>query len=282
MPVSPSINPDPPFSWAVGIPLLSSNIAKDWLRVTELLERTLNSLAAQRHPCSTVWIACHERPKLAVPEGMIVKFITVDFPPPRFTIELEVDKLRKLECVGVAHRQNGAGLLYLLDADDLIDASFSEHLLASRAKAFLLGRGYRLDAQSTKITELPKFWRRCGSCAVVNWTVEELPLDVTSIVGSVFRQFLDTRHFAWDQFFRDRRWDYKTLDSAVVMYVVNHGQNDSELLSQFSWKWRLYNRFWPGRPISRELARRFSLDFDTVRLSGRDVSGFNIGQLEQL
>ena len=268
-------------SWAVGIPFLSKRIAKDWLRATMLLERSLRSLAAQTHSCSKVWIACHERPDLAIPPGLSVTFLEVGFPPPRFTIELEVDKLRKLEVIGAAHRASGAGLLYLLDADDLIAKSFSERVVTSGAKAILIGQGYRLNSQTGNLTTLPKFWRRCGSSAIVNWHVDELPFSPLGDEGSVYRKFLDTRHFCWHEFLASRGWLVDVITAPEVMYVVNHGQNDSELLSRFSWRWRLYNRLWPGKPISNELASRFALEFSDVRLSGRDGAGFNIGHQQE-
>ena len=247
-----------------------------------LLERSLRSLAAQSYRCSRVWIACHERPELAVPPGMDVVFLEAPFPPPRFTIELEVDKLRKLELIGAAHRAHGAGLLYLLDADDLIAESFSEKVCVSKAKAILLGRGYRLNSQTGRITSLPKFWRRCGSCAIVNWAVEDLPSRPLADAGSVFRSFLDTRHFRWHEFFKDKGWTLEKIDSPEVMYVVNHGQNDSELLSTFSWRWRLYNRLWPGQQLSAKLAKRFSLAPSEVRLAGRDSAGFSVGARQEI
>ena len=267
--------------WAVGIPLLSSRVAKDWRRATTLLERTLRSLAAQKHCCSRVWIACHEQPDLRIPDNLNVSFVEVAFPPPRFTIEMEVDKLRKLEVIAGLHRKQGAGFLYLLDADDLLDSCFSEYILASKAKAVLVGRGYQLNAQTGNVTELPRFWRRCGSCAVVDWSIEDLPQTPLSDTGSVFRKFLDTRHFLWHSFFAEKDWLTEILKVPAVMYVVNHGQNDSEHLSRFSWRWRLYNRLWPGHMISDGLAQRFSLSPSDVCLSGRDGAGFNVGYMQR-
>ena len=267
----------PDAKWAVGIPLLSRRIAKDWGRATVLLERSLRSLAAQTRPCSKVWIACHERPDLAIPPGLDVRFLEVEFSPPRFTIELEVDKLRKLEVIGAAHRAHGAGLLYLLDADDLVAQTFSERILASPVKAILIAKGYRLDSQTGNLTVLPKFWRRCGSSAIVNWEESDLPLSALGDQGSTYRQFLDTRHFAWHEFISVRAWALDIVTTPEVMYVVNHGQNDSELLSRFSWRWRLYNKLWPGKQISKEVASRFALEFTQVRFSGRDGAGFSVG-----
>ena len=264
--------------WTVGIPLLSKEIARDWNRVTLLLGRTLRSLATQKLPCSAVLIACHERPEMEVPAGLNVEFIQADFDRPRFTIELEVDKLRKLELIGSRHRARGAGLLYLLDADDVVRNDFSEQLFNHASKAVLLGRGYKLNSQTGKVIELPKFWRRCGSCAVVDCTIDELPSAPLTDVGSTFRRFLDTRHFSWHKFFRDRDWALQYVADPVVMYVVNHGQNDSELLSSFSWRWRLFNKFLAGSSISERLARSFSLELEECKLTGRQQVGFNIGQ----
>ena len=273
-------NVSAPRPWTVGIPLLSKEIARDWARVTVLLESTLRSLAVQKLPCSAVLIACHERPDVEVPAGLDVEFIHVDFDRPRFTIELEVDKLRKLEVLGSHHRARGAGLLYLLDADDVVRNDFSEQLALRTAKAILVGRGYKLNLQSGWIVKLPKFWRRCGSCAIVNWTRDELPVAPLTNIGSTFRRFLDTRHFLWHQFFSSNGWELQYILDPVVMYVVNHGQNDSEVLSRLSWRWRIYNRLLAGRPISAKMAQVFSMSPAECHIKGRLNTGFNVGKFQ--
>ena len=273
LPINSSARP-----WTVGIPLLSKEIARDWNRVTVLLGRTLRSLATQKLPCSAVLIACHERPEVEVPAGLNVEFIQVGFDRPRFTIELEVDKLRKLEVIGSRHGERGAGLLYLLDADDVVRNDFSEKLLTHASKALLVSRGHKLNSQTGKVIQLPHFWRRCGSCAIVDWTVDELPSAPLIDVGSTFRRFLDTRHFCWHEFFRASGWSLEYITAPVVMYVVNHGQNDSELLSRFSWRWRLFNTFLAGSPVSERLSSSFALELADCRLDGRPQVGLNVGR----
>jgi hypothetical protein len=243
----------------VGIPIMSQKIAKDWPKICRLLQQVLNSLANQTVACDRIIIACHERPDISVPEGFKVEYVDVKFPYPKFTWEMELDRLRKLEEIGARHRQHGGGKLFLLDGDDLIDRDFIETAVNSPAKAVIAARGYKLDYANQRLAVLLRFWRRCGSCAVVDWTLDELPEEALGEADSVFRRFVDTRHWDWDSFCAKRGWTTEFINRPAVMYIVNHGQNESDVLAKPTWKWRLYYLLAPQSKLSKEVHDRFGM-----------------------
>jgi hypothetical protein len=243
----------------IAIPLLSQRIAKDWPKMCLLIQQTLNALANQTLKGTRVLIACHEVPDVAVPAGLDVEFISVAFDPPRFTWEMEVDKLKKQEVMGSVHRAAGGGKLFFLDADDLLDREFAATVAASKAKVQIIGRGYKLNHARQRVTVLPRFWRRCGSSVVVDWRPEELPEVPLTDQSTVYRRFLDTRHYEWPQFCQAQGWSLEYVQKPMVIYVVNHGQNDSDVLSKPSLRWKLYNTFLPSVNLTDEFRARFSL-----------------------
>jgi hypothetical protein len=243
----------------IAIPLLSQRIAKDWPKMCRLIQQTLNALANQTLKGTRVLIACHEIPDVQIPAGLDVEFISVGFDPPRFTWEMEVDKLKKQEVMGSVHRAAGGGKLFFLDADDLLDREFAATIAASTAKAQIIGRGYKLNHARQRVTVLPRFWRRCGSSVVVDWSVDELPKTPLTDQSTVYRRFLDTRHYEWPEFCLAQGWSLEYVQKPMVIYVVNHGQNDSDVLSKPSLRWKLYNTFLPSVNLTAEFRARFSL-----------------------
>ena len=129
---------------------------------------------------------------------------------------------------------------------------------ASKAKAMLLKSGYQLDKSAGTVMRLPRFWRRCGSCAVIDWRPEELPSGPDD-AGSTFTRFLQTRHFRWHELLRQWGWETEFITRPVALYVVGHGQNISLAELDMSWKWWLYNRFFPRRPVTSTFRARFGM-----------------------
>lgn len=243
----------------IGIPLLSRRIAKDWAKIEGLLSRTLVSILNQTDQDFEVVIVCHEPPDVPEMADPRITVHSVDFDIPYFTWEMELDRLRKLEVIGSLHRERGAGTLLLVDGDDLIASTLVADIKAARTKAVLIGTGYRFNYTSKRLIKLPRFWKRCGSCAAVTWTEAEIAAVPFTDRHSVFHQFVDTRHHAWDRFIASRGWSCRLLSKPSAMYVVNHGQNESDVLANATWKWRLYEKFSRATPLTPDLAKAFSL-----------------------
>ncbi len=241
----------------VGIPLRSRRNTPDWATTCDLLAQTLRSVAAQSVPCARVIVVCHERPAVAIPDGLEVQFHEVSFDPPARPIEGWIDARRKQFAIGAHLREHGGGRLFLLDADDLIDDRLLATVDRSEAKAILLRTGYQFDETRGKVTLMPRMWRRCGSCAVVDWRSDELPDSREESGDSVYRQFNDTRHYDWPLQFKAWGWPTASIYRPLVLYVVNHGQNISATYA--SARWRLFNRFAPAMRMTPSLRGHFAM-----------------------
>lgn len=223
-----------------GIPLVSKRVARDWASVERMLSTTLASVFNQVDVQVRVIIACHEPP--AIPE-IADERVTVrqaDFDIPRYRWEMQIDQMRKMEVAGAELRARGGGWMFFVDADDFVSRSLSKTILESEAKAIVVRRGYRLDAMNNRYQSIAKLWGKCGSCAAVNWTVDELPEKPLSDNPPIFHEYCDTRHYSLHQFFEARGWRWKFLDTPLVTYVVNHGSNQSLANQKTSLKWKLY------------------------------------------
>jgi hypothetical protein len=251
--------PRAPRALTIGIPLRSARTTPDWPFTCQLLERTLASIANQSESCARVIIACHEIPELSHPTGLAVEYIQAPFEPPRDVVDSDADGLRKKQMIGEAHRRDGGGPLFLLDADDLLETEFVATIARSAAKAMVIKRGFRLDYTAGSYTILPRFWRLCGSCAVVDWDVDELPTAAVGPDVSPFQRFLDTRHFNWPELFEQWGWRVDYIDRPIMMYVLNHGQNVSMAVNKRSLKWLIYLVFFPKRKLNKEILGRFGL-----------------------
>jgi hypothetical protein len=242
-----------------GIALMSKRVAADWPSVESLLAATLRSVFNQSVQVRVI-IACHEAPRIDEARDRRVTIQEVGFDIPRFRWEMEIDRMRKAEVVGAALRAQGGGWMFLLDADDLVSRELGKTVLESGAKAVVVKRGYRLDAQTSQYQRLDKLWGKCGSCAAVRWDADELPVTPLADNPPLFHEFCDTRHHQLPQFFSGRGWNWKFLDVPLVTYVVNHGSNESELLSATSLKWDIYFKLRRQRQWTPALDEQFGVN----------------------
>lgn len=241
-----------------GIPLLSRRIARDWPSAQRLLANTLRSVFNQSADVRVI-VACHEAPDIDEARDPRVQIVQVDFDIPRFQWEQEIDRMRKLEVIAAAHRAQGAGWLFILDADDLVSRTLAERILKAQTKAVCVRNGYRLDVRRGMVQPLSRFWRKCGSCVAVNWTAEELPVKPLSDNPPVFHQFAETRHYLLPEFFAARGWSMSYEDLAAA-YLVNHGQNQSDIIVRDNLKWRLYFLLTRWKPWTAALDAEFGAD----------------------
>lgn len=223
-----------------GIPLVSKRVARDWASVERMLSTTLASAFNQADVAVQVIIACHEPPDIPEVDDERVTIVQADFDIPRFRWEMQIDQMRKMEVTGAELRARGGGWMFFVDADDFVSRDLAKTILASDAKAIVVRHGYRLDALNNRYQYLSKLWGKCGSCAAVNWTVDELPEKPLSDNPQIFRDYCDTRHFSLHQFFQAQGWRWKFLDAPLVTYVINHGSNQSLANTKTTLKWRLY------------------------------------------
>jgi hypothetical protein len=107
---------------------------------------------------------------------------------------------------------------------------------------------------------MPRFWRKCGSCAAVRWEVDELPTEPLWSNRPVFHDYVEERHFNLPEMFAQKGWSYEFLEEPVAMYAVNHGQNESDILSHESWRWKLKRLATPTQPWSPTFTTTFGVE----------------------
>lgn len=242
-----------------GIPLVSKLVARDWASVERLLSTTLGSIFNQADVPVRVVIACHEPPDIPEVADERVTIRRADFDIPRFRWEMEIDRMRKLEVLGAELRTRGGGWMFISDADDFVARNLAKTILASDAKAVIVRRGYQLDALNSRYQPLSKLWGKCGSCAAVNWTVDELPEKPLSDNPPIFHEYCDTRHFSLHQFFQAQGWRWMFLADPLVTYVVNHGSNQSRVTAKTSLKWKIYFMLQQWKPWTEALDVEFGV-----------------------
>jgi hypothetical protein len=225
-----------------GIPLISRKTARDWPSVERLLSNTVTSVLKNGGHGIRVIICCHDVPEIPALADERVVIAQVDFDVPRFRWEQEIDRMRKVEVLGSELRRYGGGWLFVLDADDLIAEGLVPAIRSASTKALLIKNGYRLDARRGEFQQLKRFWRKCGSCCAVKWTAAELPAAPLADDPPIFHSFVECRHWASQTFFERHGWSYAFLDGSLVAYLVNHGQNQSEIITRQTLKWRIYFR----------------------------------------
>lgn len=245
------------------IPLVSRRVARDWASTERLLSTTLSSVFNQDDPDIHVIIACHETPKIAEVADPRVTVVNASFDIPRFRWEMEIDRMRKLELLGATLRARGGGLQYVLDGDDYVGNSLARQVRAAGTKAVVVQRGYRLDARNGLYQDVNKIWGKCGSCIAVRWEVDELPETPLVDHPPVYHEFCENRHYALPKFFREQGWSITYLNEPLVTYVVNHGSNQSEVITRDNLRWRLYFRLMRRRVWSPLLDNRFGVNSDS-------------------
>jgi len=258
-----------------GIPLIARAAARDWERVTALLDLTLRSVAAQTDGDFRLLLAAHDRPACwdRFAEDKRFRLLRADWTPERPTARNDdagCKKWRILEEV----RHMGGGLLMYLDADDLVDRE-----LVSAARRFitpshiggLVANGLALDCATLRAVSLPharvfrgRFHEICGSSTIARVdpaAAEPARRDPYEALGS---------HHQWVE-----AADTQNLPLARLpvrgAYLVNTAENHSELHGPFAdWRRQLNEAVARhGRPADNGLAACFGLTRERLEANTR-------------
>jgi hypothetical protein len=265
----------------LGISLVSARITQDWPSAQRLLANTLRSVFQQTDQNLRVIIACHEVPDIEEVRDPRVTIVPVNFPPPPDRGEWRRDMSLKHNAIGAKLREFGGGWMFILDADDLVRSDLCARVRATTTKIMILARGYRVDVRRQRAQLLRwRFWRTCGSCIAVNWQVNELPRDAESDDARAFREYTGTIHHAAKYVFDRHGWSCSFEHQPLVAYMLNHGQNLSDIYVSHSLRWRLYFRIWPWRKWTTALERQYGGDpvsRQAAIYSGPDASRLTMG-----
>jgi len=243
--------------------LKSRQVAHDWARVCRLFEASLQSAYRQTHDNFRIIVVCHETPTVTVKYDARLEFINVDFPPPaRISTKLCMeDKWLKLRHSMIRAGELKPEFVMIMDADDLV----SKHLADFTARlhhrnGWMIRTGYRWKFGSRFIQYDSKF--ACGSNAIVSTRLINFPKTVSDeerdncIVlrwgHTIIGEKLAKAGTPLDQ-----------LPFPGVVYVTDHGDNDSHFGIAHSWPgWSRWAKEIPRqRWISPRIRDEFSLDW---------------------
>ena len=242
-----------------GIPVASEKVLRDWEFSTKLLDNTLRSILNQTDPDLKIIVVCHEVPPIQVEDSRL-EIISVDFPRPIYRDEGIVDKHRKREIMACRLRELGGGYLMFVDSDDLISNRLVQFIHEDRSPhGYLLRTGYELDFAKQRVRDAREFYKRSGSCAVLNFTVEDLPETPFQSESCFFRDLINTIHPRWPEWMEAQGRPLKNLPFKGGMYVWNHGQNYSAILGMAGRRRELMRKLQRDLRPSPDIINEFSL-----------------------
>lgn len=214
---------------AFGIPLRAKEFSNNWDLVCKNLERTLSSLSRQNDLDFKVYIASHDYPPINF-YNLNVRILLAPFPPPKNNDEIGRDKGRKKRMIGTALREEGYESLYFmhLDADDLVDPTLVEFVRKdNNNRGYLMSKGYMCDIANKSIAICNEnnspFYKHCGSCAIVYFKNDELPMNYQD--NNCYFSKLKN-HTKYKEVAKNYGRPLKLLKNYMVVYLVNHGENN--------------------------------------------------------
>lgn len=213
--------------------LKSQSVSSNWESVCRILEKTLRSVCAQTDSNLRVFVVCHEIPQLAGFSDPRVEFLSVDFPAPDLSQKKsrQEDKFKKL-AVGLSRaRDFNPDFLMLMDADDLVSRRLVEYAHAHpNANGWAFEKGYTYDAGSPWLFLRNDLYKVCGTSAVINARLVELPEDpVRDFEECVILRY---GHTAIRGQLDSRGTPLEPLPFPGAIYVLSHGENNASHLRQ--------------------------------------------------
>jgi hypothetical protein len=216
------------------IPLKSSSVSNNWKRVTQLLERCLQSVCNQTSPDFRAIVVGHEKPTLKFSHPQI-HYLTVDFPIPQpvpgesrqvFLNRKRTDKGRKMLRGLIYASQFNPSHTMLVDADDVVSKRLAQ--LVSQhpnCNGWYVDRGYRYEEGRDYIYyKRQNFYRMCGSCNVIRYDLNALPEDPEYNRGyGYYIRHID--HEKVRGILAANQTPLKPLPFAGAVYTVDNGEN---------------------------------------------------------
>lgn len=197
------------------IPLRSQTTSKNFDAVLLRLKSTYISIKKIKN--TKICICGHDKPDFVEDS----EFILADFPPPKDIKEYMNDKKRKklLALKKIFSQIEDQSFFMFCDADDILSNDF-ESIITNIYSNYLCDdvvfyTGYLLDYKNKKIGYLDGlnkiFYRNCG----------------TSFISLIKQSELDS-HIRFPEISQKFKRKTFNLFDPVVLYLMNHGENDSE------------------------------------------------------
>lgn len=212
------------FSFA--IPLRPRATAQDWSRVCQLLNHTLLSVLRQDDADFSVLLACHELPEIPTIADPRVTVLFSDRAHPTTFDEQMADKAQKKRICTAALKARGGGYLMFLDADDMVSRKLVCFVRTHPSKfGYVIDQGYHYDSKTGNYHRLNAFDKRCGSCAIFRFLVDDLPDDPNDPSRTISDRF--GNHIEWRDIARRLGRGLEPLGFPGAVHVVETGENVS-------------------------------------------------------
>ncbi|SFA91346.1 hypothetical protein SAMN05421688_1704 [Poseidonocella pacifica] len=219
------------------IPVVGRRLIEDWAAVEARLQATVAGLLSQSDSRWEALICCEDMPDLPWSRTLFhLPYVKADESFDKW------DKLRHL--VNAATDRGPEGYLMPLDADDLLHPELVATLLRDASpNGYLMRRGYLYDVSERQIAianprslmapNQRAFWKLCGSCAAFPLLPGD-PKSKNFLSGAVSYE-----HRMFEYLARLAGRPLTPVDTPLVCYMTNHGNNFSRLRGRGGFKARL-------------------------------------------
>jgi hypothetical protein len=246
------------------IPLQSKAVAKSWERVSQLLEKCVQSACRQTHSDFHVIVVCHDKPDITFNHPQL-SYVEVDFPIPDITLgtakeildRKHTDKGRK-QLAGLVAAQNfNPSHTMLLDADDLVSNRLAGLVHENpQSYGWVLKDGYLYAPGSSWIYKKSgNFYKMCGSCNIIRNDLNNTPENPEYNRGyGYYKFYID--HGKVPEVLAGKGYPLEVLPFYGAVYVVQTGENiyfDSYRLRKG------FSRYFKYRWVGRRLKEEFNL-----------------------
>lgn len=239
------------------IPLKSMRVSDDWRRVEAVFNRTLKSIFNQTDQDFAVLVAYHEIPDHAFKDRDNIFFLPVAYPVFKDHELMFADRNLKERVLAAEIRRRGGGYMFTVDYDDLVSNRIVEHVHTDRnPHGYILHHGYECEFNRGVVRRLPGvpaigplFYEVCGTCAIIRFTPEDLPIDMDDTAPRVFDQFC-SNHQLWEKRARALGRPLAPLPFPGVLYIVDTGMSLAQFSGMRGPRMRLNEILARERPIS--------------------------------
>jgi hypothetical protein len=238
--------------------LQSPEASKDWVRVSQLCERTLRSVCAQTSHFRA-FLVCNVRPKTDFTHPNL-SIIERDFPIPSATSAARMnDKWDKLKVGLTAARHLAPAHVMLMDADDCVHRDLAAHVNRNPgAIGWLMTKGYIWDEGSRWLYQANYFFKLCGSSAIIRLSEHDFPESDLEPADRFF--VLANGHSTIADHMAKYRDPLQSLPFIGSVYVAATGENDSAIRAGgWQGKRHMFRKLITARPITNRIRYEFGL-----------------------
>jgi hypothetical protein len=215
-------------AFVFAIPLRSRATARDWRTVCDLLDHTLRSVLRQDDEDFSVLLACHETPDTPSVKDPRVTILQTDCPIPTTFAEQMFDKHRKKRICTAELKQRGGGYIMFMDADDMVSRRLVSYVRRRRSNSgYIITKGYQYNSMTQRYCRLLAFDKRCGSCGIFQFSVDDLP-ETPQEERETFSDQFGT-HTKWREVSRKFGRALEPIGFPSAVHVLETGENASAI-----------------------------------------------------